>query len=111
MREGSLVTHKGELKKPGVGVHDQEGPNAYTQLWFSGLGEIRLGEGQERRAFPISLWAFYAGEIKYMLMVETSLLTSPLAPRESSCKTGFLMFVLRCGFGRNSLESETSAIT
>lgn len=94
-----------------MGVRDEKGSNASTQPRFSGLGEIRLGEGRERRAVPISLWAFYGGEIKYMLMVETSLLTSPLAPRESSCKTGFLTYVLRCGFGRNPLESETSAIT
>lgn len=111
--EGGGIPRWDEPEVPWLGVRDQKGPHAYTQLWFSGLGEIRLGEGRESRAVPISLWVFYDGKIKHMLMVEMPLLPSPLTPGESSCKTGFLMYVLRCGFGRNPppLESETSAVT
>lgn len=58
------------------------------------LGEIWLGEGRERRAVLISPWTFYEGEIKYMLMP----FPSAWAPRESSCRTGFLMFVFKMWF-------------
>lgn len=88
MREGG-VTRRGKQEGPEWGSATRRESNANTEPWFSGLGEIRLGEGREWRVVPISLWAFYDGEIKYMLMVETSLLTSPWAPREGSCKIGF----------------------
>lgn len=97
MREGaSLVGASRRDREWGSATRRES--NADTQPWFSGLGEIRLGEGREWRAVPISLWAFYDGEIKYMLMVETSLLTSPWVPRESSCKTGFEMLCFNMWF-------------
>lgn len=115
----SISRREGRLRYPGaLGTRRGAGknrPNADAQPYFSGLGEIWLGEGQEQRAGPISPWAFHDGEINYMLIMETVPLTFALAPRASSCNCFFFFFVcvyvLRCGFQRNSLESETSAVT